>query len=353
MTQIVPVIMSGGAGTRLWPLSTKASPKQMHALFGDHSLLQETALRVQGDGFADPIVVCAAPHAREVRSQFEKDGLPLAGVIAEPCPRNTAACAAVAAHAVMGKYGKDALVLLLAADHFVAQPEQFRQQVKMGAKAAAAGRILTFGAKPDRPETGYGYVLGGAELDGDVRHLTRFVEKPDLETAKEYLADGGYFWNAGLFLYPPQTLLDELDRLRPEIAAHSAQAWESASDEDGILVLDADDFAACPSEPVDTAVMEGTTKGAVLPFDVGWSDVGSWTSIHQLAPKDENGNAVQGPAVHVDCANNLIMSDGAQVAVAGMENVAVIVQGNNVLVLPLDQSQKVKDLVGLLPDSAK
>lgn len=353
MTKIVPVIMSGGSGTRLWPLSTKDAPKQMHQVFGEATMLQQTAQRVQGDGFADPVVVCNAQHAQAVRAQFENDGMPLAQVIAEPCARNTAPCAAIAALAVRDMHGEDAQVLLLAADHFVREPEKFRQYVLHGAEVAEQGKILTFGAKPTRPETGYGYVLGGRELTDHVVNLERFVEKPDQQTAEIYLKDGGYFWNAGLFLYPSHTLLEELDRLRPEIAAQSQAAWDKAIESDGILLLDEAEFAQCPSEPVDTAVMEGTNKGAMVPFDVGWSDVGSWTTIHELEPKDEHGNHARGPVVHVDCKDTLLMSNGIQLAVAGMSNVAVIAEGNNVLVLPLDEAQKVKDLVAKLPDHAK
>lgn len=353
MTTIVPVIMSGGSGTRLWPLSTKAEPKQMHHVFGHATMLQQTAQRVKADGFANPIVVCNAQHAQSVRAQFEKADLPLDKVIAEPCPRNTAPCAAIAALAVQELHGADSLVLLLAADHYVREPEKFRDYVLKGAEVAKQGRILTFGAKPTRPETGYGYVLGGRELTDHVVSLERFVEKPDLQTAQQYLQDGGYFWNAGLFLFPPETLLSELTRLRPEIAGKTETSWENSISKDGVVTLGSQSFETCPSEPVDTAVMEGTDKGAMVPFDVGWSDVGSWTTIHDLEPKDEDGNHARGPVVHVDCENNLLMSNGIQLAVAGLSNVAVIAQGNNVLVLPLDEAQKVKNLVNLLPDNAR
>lgn len=353
MTMIVPVIMSGGSGTRLWPLSTKSAPKQMHHVFGDATMLQQTAQRVQGEEFAAPIVICNAQHAQAVCAQFMEANMPLDRVIAEPCPRNTAPCAAIAALAVQELHGDDALVLLLAADHFVRAPKKFRDYVLKGAEVATQGKILTFGAKPTRPETGYGYVLGGQALTDHVVTLKRFVEKPDRKTAEIYLQDGGYFWNAGLFMFPPATLLSEMDRLRPEIAEKTASSWQNAKENDGVTMLDNQSFDICPSEPVDTAVMEGTDKGAMVPFDVGWSDVGSWTTIHDLETKDENGNHARGPVAHVDCENNLMMSNAIQLAVAGLSNVAVIAQGNNVLVLPLDQAQKVKDLVGLLPEGVK
>jgi mannose-1-phosphate guanylyltransferase/mannose-6-phosphate isomerase len=347
---IVPVIMSGGAGTRLWPLSRKGKPKQLHAIFGSKTLLQETALRVPVDaGFADPIVVCAESHIAEVTRQLTEIGSKPAQIIAEPVARNTAPCAMTAALAVAEHFGKDALVLLLAADHLVSNPVSFRQTVKQGVQATLDGKILTFGPKPTRPETGYGYLLSGQDLGDGVHELRKFVEKPNLKTAKAWVKDGRYLWNAGMFLFRADIMQQEMQTQRPEIAKATRLAWERASDKPDCTVLDYEAFANCPSESVDNAVMEHTEKGAVIALDAGWSDVGSWAAIHELSDQDEYGNACQGNVVSLDNENCLLRSDDIHIAATGLQNLAIIAQGNSVLILPLQESQKVKDIVALIP----
>ncbi len=351
---IVPVIMSGGAGTRLWPLSCRAKPKQLHDMFGEHTLLQETVLRVPDDaGFTAPIIICAQAHIGEISKQMQQIGVNPAQIIAEPMARNTAPCALIAAYAVAKEFGEDALVLLLAADHFIVNARAFRQTIRQGAPAAADGKILTFGPKPTRPETGYGYLLSGAKMDQEgVYRLDKFVEKPDLETAKAWVRDGRYLWNSGMFLFRAGVMQDEMKIHRAKIAQAAEQAWAKAIKTDDHILLDPDAFAACPPESVDHAVMEHTDKGAVIALDAGWSDVGSWQAIYELSAHDENGNACQGSVVALDSKNCLLRSDGIQIATAGIKDMAVIAIGNSVLVLPLCDAQKVKEIVGALPKEA-
>jgi len=347
---IVPVIMSGGAGTRLWPMSRQASPKQLHAIFGQNTLLQETAIRVPKDaGFTSPIVICAAAHTSQVQQQLSAIGVEPAQIIAEPCPRNTAPCAAIAAMAVKKEFGAKAIVLLLAADHIIADPTRFRETVRQAANTAADGRIITFGPKPTSPETGYGYLLAGSKIHGQVCELEEFVEKPDLKTANNYLQDGRYLWNSGMFLFTAQTMLDEISDHRPKIHQATTKAWDKSHSTDNCLLLDETAFAACPSESIDNAVMENTDLGAVIALDAGWSDIGSWEAIHQLSPKDEQNNAATGAVIHLDTDNCLFRSDGIRIAAIGVSNLVVIATKDAVLILPLDQSQKVKDIVEQLP----
>ncbi|MBL4618116.1 MAG: mannose-1-phosphate guanylyltransferase/mannose-6-phosphate isomerase [Robiginitomaculum sp.] len=347
---IVPVIMSGGAGTRLWPMSRQAMPKQLHAVFGQNTLLQETAIRVPTDaGFTNPIVICAAAHTEQVQQQLSAISVNPAQLITEPCPRNTAPCAAIAAMAVKKQFGADTLVLLLAADHVIADPVEFRSIVHKAAETAANGHIVTFGPKPTSPETGYGYLLAGNNIADQVCQLDKFVEKPDIETAKNYLQDGRYLWNSGMFLFKAQTMLDEIFNHRPKIHKAATTAWNQSRIVDNHLLLDETAFAACPSESVDNAVMENTNLGAVIALDAGWSDIGSWAAIHELSQQDERKNAGFGSVIHIDTENCLFRSDGIRIAAIGVSNLAVIATKNAVLILPLDQAQKVKDLVEQLP----
>ncbi len=347
---IVPVIMSGGAGTRLWPLSRKAKPKQMHPIFGSHSLLQETALRVPIDaGFAPPIVVCAAAHRDAVAEQLSQIGIEPTQIIGEPMARNTAPCAAVAAHAVKQQFGPDALVLLLAADHYFTNPIAFRAAVRQGAKTASTGKILTFGPKPTRPETGYGYLRLGPQIEDGIFEVGQFVEKPNLATAEKWVQDERYLWNAGIFLFRADIMINETMAHRPAIAKAAETAWQQAHHDGNFSLLDADNFALAPSEAVDTAVMENTGFAAVIPLDAGWSDVGSWTAIHELSTQDEHGNALDGAVTSIDNENCLFRADGIRVAALGLQGLAVIASPDAVLVMPISDAQRVKELVAKIP----
>ncbi|PHR60815.1 MAG: mannose-1-phosphate guanylyltransferase/mannose-6-phosphate isomerase [Robiginitomaculum sp.] len=348
---IVPVIMSGGAGTRLWPLSRREKPKQMHPIFGSRSLLQETALRVPTDaGFAPPIVVCAAAHRDAVAEQLSEIGLEPTQIIGEPMARNTAPCAAIAAHAVKQQFGPDALILLLAADHYFTNPIAFRAAVRQGSNIASAGKILTFGPKPTRPETGYGYLQIGPQIEDGIFQVGQFVEKPDLETAKKWVQDERYLWNAGMFLFRAEPMINETMAHRPAIAKAAKAAWQQADHDGNFTLLNASAFAGCPSESVDTAVMENTSFAAVIPLDAGWSDVGSWTAIHELSTQDDHGNALDGAVTSIDNENCLFRADGIRVAALGLQGLAVIASPDAVLVLPLSEAQRVKELVTQIPE---
>lgn len=349
---IVPVIMSGGAGTRLWPLSTRAKPKQLHALTGHLTLLQQTVLRCpQTQGFAAPMVVCAARHADQIRTQCNAVNTAPAQIITEPCPRNTAPCAVTAALAVRAHYGDEAQVLLLAADHYMANPDAFRAAVKAGASAAATGHIVTFGAHPTGPATGYGYIRKGKPIDQAAFAVDRFVEKPDKDTAKSYVQSGEYVWNAGIFLYQASLMLDEIKTHRPAIYEAAAKAWEAAARDGDVLQLDAAAFAACPSESVDYAVMENTHRAALVALDAGWSDVGAWPAIYDLTEKNEAGNACHGKVLAVGTKNSLLYSDGPLIATLGVSDLAVIATDKATLVVPMDQADNIKALIAKLHES--
>ncbi len=350
---IVPVIMSGGAGTRLWPLSTRKRPKQLHALTGALTLLQQTVLRCpQSRGFAAPVLVCAARHADEVQRQCEAVNTVPAAVITEPCPRNTAPCAVTAALFVRDAYGEDAQVLLLAADHFVGDTDAFIAAVTAGAQAAASGHIVTFGAKPTGPAIGYGYIRKGKALDGAAFQVNSFVEKPDLETARDYLQSGDYLWNAGIFLFCAGVMLEEMTTHRPDILDATLKAWEGRQSDGLCTHLPAPAFSACPSESVDYAVMENTKRAAVVPLDAGWSDVGAWPAIYDLGTKDEAGNASHGRVVMKQTNDCLLYAggDGPMIATLGVENLTVISTKNAVLIAPLDRADNIKTLIAELDE---
>jgi mannose-1-phosphate guanylyltransferase/mannose-6-phosphate isomerase len=347
MTAITPVVLVGGAGTRLWPLSRRAKPKQFHALLGAETLLQATAARVSGSEgevrFALPIVVSGEAHAVTVREQLGPDAV--GRLVLEPVGRSTAPCAVVAAEMAGGVQGSD-LILLLPSDHFVADGPGFRRAVAQAAPAAAAGRLVTFGIPPTRPETGFGYIL--ADGDGPLRPVRRFVEKPDAPTAAQYVADGRYFWNAGIFLMRADRLLEEMERFRPDILTAARAALRGATEIDGALRLDADAFAACPSESLDYAVMEQTTDAVVAPIDIGWSDIGGFDALWEAADKDSGGNAAHGDTVLIDVADSFVQTDGPVVAVIGVSDLVVVVQDGAVLIAPRNRAQDVKAVVDRL-----
>lgn len=341
--RIVPVILSGGAGVRLWPLSTPDRPKQFHALGSDNTLIQETALRFVGQpGFTAPVVICNAAHTALAAEQLAEVGAAPAAIVAEPFGRNTAAAAALAARIVADRF-PGALALLLPADHRVARPGDLRAAVTRAAPLAA-DRIVTFGIQPTGPATGYGYIEAGGELAGGVRTVVRFVEKPNRATAEAYLAQGGFYWNAGMFLFAPEVMLAELSRFAPEVLA----AVEAALGRDlagEVLRLDREAFAACPSEAVDTAVMERTDLAAVAPCDIGWADIGAWSELWRLAQDPATGNAVSGEVALIDVERALVWSEQVKVSVIGLADVIVVATPDGVLVAPRDRDQEVKALL--------
>jgi mannose-1-phosphate guanylyltransferase/mannose-6-phosphate isomerase len=342
--RIIPAIMSGGAGTRLWPVSTDAHPKQFHVLAGGaESLFTQTAARVRGThgaaSFAPPLVLCNARHADLVRAHLAAADVQNATLVLEPAPRNTAAVGAIAA-AVAAEIDPEALVLLLPADHVIADAEAFRAVVARAAPYAR-DRIVTFGITPDRPATGYGYIKRGGALGDGVFAIESFREKPNAETARTYLAEGGYSWNAGIFLFHPAVMLAEFDAAADirERALDALKAARRAGDE---IHLDAALFAQAPAQPLDIAVMEKTARAAVAPCDIGWTDVGAWDEVWRLTSKSGADNALIGTAAALDGEGNLVVGEGVKVCMAGVNNLIIIATKDGVAVLPRARAQDVK-----------
>lgn len=348
--RIVPVILSGGAGTRLWPLSRADHPKQFLDLLGDGTMLQATARRVADPArFARPIVVANVEHRFLVAEQLREAGIEPQAIVLEPEGRNSAPAAAVAALRAMAD-DPEALVLLLAADHAMSHPRAFVEAVDRARPAAEAGRIVTFGIRPDRPETGYGYVLSGRELPGarGVHAVDRFVEKPDAATASAYLADGRYLWNSGNFLAAAAVLSAETARHAPAVEAAARAALAGAVRDLDFERLQPEAFDRAPGISIDYAVMEKTDRAAVVPCDPGWSDVGSFASLRALAGRDPAGNAVTGDAVAVDTRNCLVRSTGPLVAALGVADLVIVATPDAVLVADAGRAQDVKSVVETL-----
>ncbi|GAB4528949.1 MAG: hypothetical protein Tsb0010_11240 [Parvularculaceae bacterium] len=342
--KILPAVMSGGAGSRLWPLSRAEKPKQFHALTGADSMLGGTLRRFAGAEFAPPLVICSAQHRAAAAAAADEAGLGAAAFILEPEGRNTAPAAVFAA--LHAREAGRALVLLAPADHHFARPADFTQAVAAAARAALDGALVTFGITPSHPETGYGYIRrGGPTGVKGVFQVDAFVEKPDLPTATQYVESGEFLWNAGVFLFSPNALLTEMARCAPEILERAAAAYEGGRRDGAFLELNAEAMAACPAESVDYAVMEQTARAAVAPIDPGWSDVGSWRAVWEIAAKDAEGNAAQGDAILVDSRRTLARSDGPLVVALGVEDLVVVATPDAVFVAPRDRAQDVREIV--------
>jgi len=347
--EIVPVVLAGGAGTRLWPLSRPDRPKQFLPLIESRSLFQATLLRVAGHaGFASPVIVCNAEHRFIVQEQLAAIGVAPRAILVEPEGRNTAPAAALAALA-LAREG-DGYMLLMPADHAIADAAAFRDAVGRGLAAARLGNLVAFGILPDRPETGYGYVRGGNELDGlaGCFGVERFVEKPDRATATSYLADGRYYWNSGIFLAGARPFLDELARHRPDIAQGCAAAWVKARHDGAFAWPERDAFSAIRGESIDYAVMEHTRRAALVPVDMGWSDVGSWSTLAAVLGGGDHGNVTEGDVRGIDTRNSYIRAESRLVATVGVENLVVVETADAVLIASKDRAEDVKKLVGAL-----
>jgi mannose-1-phosphate guanylyltransferase / mannose-6-phosphate isomerase len=348
--QIHPVILSGGSGTRLWPMSRTLYPKQILRLVGDHSLLQQAVLRVDGlSGFAAPLVVANEEHRFIIAEQLREVGLARHALLLEPIGRNTAPAACVAALSLV-ESEPDALMLLMPSDHVIEDRAAFLAAVEHAATAARMGRLVTFGIQPERPETGFGYIERGAVLPGadGAFAVARFVEKPDTATAEAYAASGNFFWNSGIFLFPAAFYLSELERLRPDMLAACRQALEAARRDDDFVRLDKAAFAACPSDSIDYAVMEHTERAAVVPVSMGWNDLGSWDALWELADKDAAGNALVGNVIAEDATNCYLRSESGLIAALGVEDLIVVATDDAVMLAPRDRAQDVRRLVSRL-----
>ncbi len=346
---ITPVILSGGSGSRLWPLSRAMYPKQFLPLASELTMIQETALRVAGERFAAPLVICNEEHRFIVAEQLRAQACRPSEIILEPVGRNTAPAVCVAALKLLTA-GEDGLMLVMPSDHVIAAPERFLEAVAKAAGAASARALVTFGIKPARAETGYGYIKAGAKLDAHegVNAVERFVEKPDQATAEAYLAEGSYLWNSGILLFSAAAYVAELERSNPAIVEACRKALSAAERDLTFCRLGKDAFAASPSDSIDYAVMEKTAKAAVVPVDMGWNDVGAWSALWDIGEKDANGNVVQGDAVLHDARNVYVRSDEQLVAVAGLENVLVVATDDAILVTDHAHAQDVKHIVDRL-----
>ena len=348
---LVPVILSGGSGTRLWPLSRESHPKQFLPLVGEHSMLQQTCLRLRGLPGADsPLVVANEEHRFLVAEQLRQVGAAPSALILEPVGRNTAPAIAVAALQAMAG-GQDPVLLVLPSDHVIADEPGFRDAVLAALPAAEAGKLVTFGIVPTAPETGYGYIKA-APGEG-LRAVERFVEKPDAATAQGYLADGGYYWNSGMFAFRASRYLAELRANRPEMVAAARAALAGAKPDVDFLRLDKAAFSASPSDSIDYAVMERTSDAAVLPIDVGWNDVGSWSALWSVVEQDGGGNAHRGDVLARDCRGTLAIGDKRLIALIGLEDTVVIDTDDAVLVAKKDRVQDVKEIVSALKSAKR
>jgi mannose-1-phosphate guanylyltransferase/mannose-1-phosphate guanylyltransferase/mannose-6-phosphate isomerase len=342
-TPILPVILSGGTGTRLWPLSREGYPKQFWPLASDRPMLVETAARAAGPGFAPPMVVCNEAHRFLVAEQLRGHG---ARIVLEPAGRNSGP--AIAAAALLAEEtGPGTVMWIMAADSAIKDLPALHAALSQAAAAARAGRIVTFGMTPTAPETGYGYIEAGADVPGlaGVRAIARFVEKPDAARAAEFVAGGRHLWNSGMFVATASTLLAELERHEPAMLAAVRQAVAGAKRDMDFVRLDAAAFGAAPSISIDHAVMERTANAAVVPAAIGWSDIGSWAALWEISAQDGAGNATLGPVELVDARRCLVRSEGILTGVVGLQDAVVVVTDDAVLAMHRDRAQDVKMLV--------
>lgn len=348
-----PVILSGGAGTRLWPLSRALYPKQLLALTSERSMLQETALRLGPDqGFAPPIVVCNDDHRFIIAEQLRALDAGIGELILEPVGRNTAPAAGVAA-ALLADTDDAAIMVVLPADHVIGDVEGFRAAVGRAVPLARRGRMVTFGITPSSAHTGYGYIKRAAARADGAFAVEAFVEKPDAKTAADYLADGGYFWNSGMFVFSARTYLDELARFHPEMAANCRSAVRDGRRDLDFYRLDAERFSGCISQSIDYAVMERTDKAVVIPVDIAWNDVGSWGALWEIGERDEAGNLLVGDVIAHDVKNSYVRAEHALVAAIGVRDLMIVETADAVLVAPRDRGEEVKEIVAALKASGR
>jgi len=344
---IVPVVLSGGMGTRLWPASRRLRPKQLLALLGEESMITATVHRVhQVIGGSDPIIVTNVDHAEATRLLLLDAGYRETKLILEPVGRNTAPAVAVAAHEVQQSGGD--LMLVLPADHTITDLPAFAEALEAAIEVADAGYLVTFGITPSSPETGYGYIKLGETITGRASRVAEFKEKPDEATAATYLASGEYLWNSGMFLFKASLYLEELARHAPDIATASLEAFESATRSGSTISLGAEAFEASRSESIDYAVMEPTGRAAVVPTDPQWSDVGSWKSLWEIADRTQEGNVVTGDVTTLNVTNSYIRGDGRLIAAVGLESTVIVDTPDAVLVARMDATQDVNAIVARL-----
>lgn len=341
---MVPVIMAGGSGTRMWPLSRQLFPKQFLRLCGDNSMLQDTIYRLEGLMYRPPLIICNEEHRFSVAEQLRSGGIQSSGIILEPVGKNTAPAIALAAfHAI--SQGQDPLLLVLAADHVIKDPAAFRQSVALAVPCACQGKLVTFGIVPNSPETGYGYIKRGEALGEGSFLVSRFVEKPDRATAESYITSGDYLWNSGMFLFKASQYLAELEVHCPEIYSACHKAVSQAKTDIDFIRIDAAAFAASPEDSIDYAVMEKTDNAVVVPMDCQWSDVGSWSALWEVSEKDVNGNAIHGDVINLGSRNSYFHSEEKLIAAIGVDDLVIVDTKDATLVAKKSDVQLVKKVV--------
>ncbi len=343
MLPILPVILSGGSGTRLWPLSREAYPKQFLPLVaeGEDTMLQATWKRAAPVAGRAPIVVANVEHRFMAAEQLRESGATPEALVLEPCGRNTAPAIAVAA-LIATRESQDALLLVLPSDHVIRDDRAFHAAVRMAAAHADAGKLVTFGIVPTGPETGYGYIK--AKKGGGVMDVERFVEKPDLDNAQRYVASGDYYWNSGMFLFKASTYLSELRTFNPQIVSACEAALADAARDADFIRLAPEAFAASPSDSIDYAVMEKTTRAAVVPLDAGWSDLGSWTALWEVSDKDDRGNAHHGDVIQINCTDTYAYGNRL-IAMVGLKDTIVVETDDAIMVGHRNSMQDIKEIV--------
>jgi mannose-1-phosphate guanylyltransferase/mannose-6-phosphate isomerase len=354
---LTPVILSGGAGTRLWPLSRELYPKQLLTLTGARTMLQQTLLRLEGLTAAAPVVVCNEAHRFLVAEQLRQLHITARATVLEPFGRNTAPAIALGAHAALKGFGSDAnavdpVLLVLPADHVIRDVAAFQRAVRAALAAAEAGQLATFGVIAGSPETAYGYIQRGAP-SGAAFRIARFIEKPNSERAREFVQSGDYYWNSGMFLFRARRYLQELQRFQPEMARICEAAFRSAQSDLDFTRIAPAAFEACPSDSIDYAVMEKTADAVVVPLDAGWSDVGSWSSLHEASEADAHGNVTHGDVIIEDTRGSYLHSESRLLAAVGVRDHVVVETKDAVLVVPKDRVQDVKKLVQLLKERGR
>ncbi|MDR8524432.1 mannose-1-phosphate guanylyltransferase/mannose-6-phosphate isomerase [Shewanella fidelis] len=351
---ITPVIMAGGNGSRLWPLSRSLYPKQFLRVTGEQSMLQQTVARVSDIEHTSPILICNEEHRFIAAEQMRLSNYEHGGIILEPVGRNTAPAIALAALQAINNAveGEEPILLVLAADHRIENEEAFKDSVANALPFAESGKLVTFGIVPTAPETGYGYIKSGAQ-DGSAYYVSEFVEKPDLATAKEYLASESYYWNSGMFLFKASRYLEELELFSPEMLDVCRRAFAEPVRDLEFIRLDKAIFETCPDDSIDYAVMEKTTAAMVVPMDAGWSDVGSFAALWDVSEKDKNQNVINGDVITTGSTNNYIYSENKLVATVGVDNLVIVETKDAILVANKDKVQDVKNIVNELKKSGR
>ena len=346
---ITPIIMAGGTGSRLWPLSRELYPKQFLTVTGEQSMLQQTVARLSNIDHTSPVLICNEEHRFIAAEQMRLAGSDHGGVILEPVGRNTAPAIALAAIRALdvATEGEEPILLVLAADHVIENVTAFEDSINKALSFAEQGKLVTFGIVPTAPETGYGYIKSGKQ-DGDAFTVSEFVEKPDLTTAKKYLENGSYYWNSGMFLFKASRYLEELEKFSPEMLTVCQQAIATPSTDMEFIRVDKAIFESCPADSIDYAVMEKSNDVVVVSMDAGWSDVGSFSALWDVSEKDENHNAIQGDVIIVNSTNNYINAENQLVATVGVDNLVIVQTKDAILVADKNKVQDVKNIVNQL-----